>query len=204
MRLSEQAEIQKICEYNAEVCRSLGEIGKQQSWELIANAVRSGVGGDCGWGCPRGGALGVNLVSQLLRYYEALGDVQMLSTIVCVLRRSSQLDETGAAGTWSLLPPDQEFKYDNYIRKYADLLYFWNLLGTRAELNKHIHRPREADTGIIDSIQRGAGVFHAITCPRCGEESTSSLNFCENCRDFAFRCIICEEAVRGLFTSCER
>jgi hypothetical protein len=162
-------------------------------------------------------ALGSKMVANLLLYYEALGDAQMLSTIVCVLQsRSYSVGELtrvkSPSGLWSLLPPNQEDKFDTYIRRYADLLFSWGLLTTRAELNKHLVStprgfrskwPAGVDSGFDEGHQAATSITHAITCPRCLRETRGS-NFCPFCRDFAFRCVICDNAVRGLFTSCER
>jgi hypothetical protein len=156
------------------------------------------------------------MVANLLRYYEALGDAQMLSTIVCVLQSRPHISGARSRAKpllsqhRGLLPSNQDDKFDTYIRRYADLLFSWGLLTTRAELNKHLastphgfgSNPAGDGPWFDDGRQTAATVAQAITCPRCLTE-TGGSNFCLVCRDFAFRCIICENAVRGLFTSCE-
>lgn len=206
--------IEKLCLHNAEVCKLLGEHQKKETWNIIAKIVRSriqnlGQGFD-GWGSHGGGALGVGLVTNLLRYYEALGDVQMLSTIVCVLRDRCQTLQYGKRRGWFLLPPNQEAKYDNYIRRYAELMYGWGLLTMRAELNKHLIRsiPQiESGTAeasdVSDENQSSAGIAFVIQCPRCGSNSEFGTNVCRSCQDYAFRCALCDQAVRGLFTVCD-
>ena len=123
-----------------------------------------------------------------------------------------------------LLPAGQDAKYDMYIRKYADLLYEWGLLSLRAELNKHLVRVPESHwsgsdlyhskaealgkaTGSRDENVNAEGRFPGIAvvfqCPKCGEETEFNTNVCRNCRDFAFRCSLCDNAVQGLFTICD-
>jgi hypothetical protein len=161
-----------------------------------------------GWGGNGGGALGVDLVSNLLGYYEALGDVQMLATIFCVL-------SGGHRGTRSktqpyLLPQglEESAKYDAYIKKYAELLYSWGLLSIRAELNKHLLRiptRREGEQSMEEKTETGRipGIAVVFKCPQCGRDADFNTNMCRTCQDFAFRCSICDNAVRGLFTVCD-
>jgi hypothetical protein len=149
----------------------------------------------------------------------------MLATIFCVL--SGGCRNTSQPGSLKLLPHGQDEKYDSYIRKYAELLYAWGLLSLRAELNKHLIRiPSRLEGGISSEIgnklllrtpprREGAlsveersdsgrvpGVAVIFHCPRCGQDTDSNTNFCRSCQDFAFRCSICDNAVRGLFTVC--
>jgi len=224
------AEIRVTCLHNAAVADKYGLTGKKQSWELLAKAVEASSGTRSavdGWGGRSGArALSVGLVINLLKYYESLGDVQMLSTIVCVLRTPSSPPGDSVSCTYNLLPTDQDDKYDAYIRRYADLLYGWGLLTKRAELNKHLVRSLTAESYAArrgdmagaavfnprdpkgDDVSSLATIGYNVTCPRCSKDTTTSaasaINFwCRNCRDYAFRCVICDTAVRGLFAFCE-
>eukprot|EP00934_Nitzschia_sp_Nitz4_P007756 Nitzschia sp. Nitz4//scaffold2_size372955//310412//314952//NITZ4_000461-RA/size372955-augustus-gene-0.391-mRNA-1//1//CDS//3329546892//7746//frame0 len=144
-------EIKRLCLHNASVCASLDESEKQGVWEFLAQTAErqveeTGKQSFNGWGGSGGGALGVDLVSNLLTYYESLGDYQMLATMACVLsggRRSARRLGQGpdVEGRSYLLPLDADEKYDMYIRNYADVLYAWGLLSLRAELHKHLVRP---------------------------------------------------------------
>lgn len=206
------ARIEEICTCNAEVCRSLGQLAKMETWQLVATIVRNrrkhtGQGFD-GWGGVGGGALAVGLLGNLLRYYESLGDVQMLSTLVCVLRSQQQTKSNGKGRDCFLLPEDQDAKYDLYIRRYADLLYGWGLLTIRAELSKHLVRAissTEYDrTEFSDGFDEGqayGGIAFVFRCPRCA--GSSEFGYCLSCKEYAFRCVICDIAVRGLFTVCD-
>lgn len=228
------SEIKRICLHNASVCADLGENEKEGVWNLLAETVErqiddAGKQSYNGWGGNGGGALGVELVGNLLKYYEARGDCQMLATMACVLsggRRSAIRKQTQIMEDDDrpfLLPRDQDEKYDMYIRKYADLLYEWGLLSLRAELNKHLVRvpvttissdpytsaaPTSAkQMGTIDENLNGDGRFPGIAvvfqCPKCGDETEFNTNVCRRCQDFAFRCTICDNAVQGLFTACD-
>jgi hypothetical protein len=205
--------IKENCLQNAEVCRQLGQPEKQEVWETIANLVdnrvaRSARGFD-GWGGVGGGALGVGLVENFLRFYESLGDVQMLATIVCVLRGSPQTLKPNKGPVGVLLVPDQNERYDTYLRRYADLLYGWKLLTIRAEVNKFLTRTlasiESSGGGSVGKDERVStpGIALVFKCPQCGGDAEFG-NFCRSCRDYAFRCAICDTAVRGLFTVCDR
>jgi len=228
----ELAEIQEICLHNAHVSAHFGETGKSQTWELLAKALESGYStartAHNSWGGHGGAALSENLVGNIFRYYESLGDVQMLSTMVSVLRSTSgqaagalaSNNNTGGVvpmRCWSLLPAGQDNnKYDNYIRRYAELLYAWGLFLERAELNKHLVQAAlecgervdmdasEAGPSILTRTSSTACIAYSFTCPTCFNDTLPGSNFCSTCQDYAFRCIICDTAVRGLFSSCER
>lgn len=203
-------EIEGICLHNAEVCRSRNEGQKMDAWHLVATVVRSrahstGNGFD-GWRGSNGGAMGELLLENLLRYFESLGDVQMLSSLVCTLRRNDSRKTVGKRRFMSLLPANQDARYDRYIRRYADLVFGWRLLTLRAELTKHLARSiavvealgRDVSAGLDESTS----VSLEFTCPRCHERS--ERGYCQFCNNYAFQCVICDVAVRGLFTSCDR
>ena len=200
------SQVKNLCMHNAAVCEKYGESGKQKVWLLLEQMVdrRLNEMPDAfnGWGGKGGGALGVDLVKNIMKYYETLGDVQMLATIVCVLsggRPRNQEDDQ-----LDLLPTDE--KYDTYIRRYSDLLFGWSLLVKRAELNKHLAQRVQENEGnsiVSDtpaSRLRAPGIELVFTCPRCGEDAA---NICRTCQDFAFRCSVCENGVRGLFMVCD-
>lgn len=219
-------EIKRICLHNAAVCADLDH-EKEGVWNLLAQTVDRQLdeaGSQCfnGWGGSGGGALGVELVRNLLKYYEARGDCQMLATMTCVLSGGRRLSLRQAHMTVNgsrpyLLPLDQDEKYDMYIRKYADLLYSWGLLTLRAELNKHLiwvpttnisngpanpAAPGKQMAVINEMPERLPGIAVVFQCPKCGDDTEFNTNVCRNCRDFAFRCSICDNAVQGLFTVC--
>jgi predicted RNA-binding Zn-ribbon protein involved in translation (DUF1610 family) len=227
----ELEEIQQICSHNAKVCAATQEDEKREVWELLALMVEgrrleSAYTYD-GWSGSPGAALSTNLVAGILRYYESLGDVQMLSTMVCVLRGKQQqqqstnrIDETPRP--WNLLPPSTHAnQYDMYLRVYGYLLYAWGQWGIRTELLKHMvhalpyyecyespviteataHKETSHTAKVPD--ERSAGYALAFVCPRCGKEADLGVNYCRTCQDYAFRCVICDTSVRGLLTMCE-
>jgi Zinc-ribbon, C4HC2 type len=203
-------QIQALCIHNAGVCERIGEVGKQGVWKLLAQLVdrRLNERPDSfnGWGGDGGGALGVGLVESFMKYYEALGDVQMLATMVCVLSGGRPRTEGGAGGSRCFLPEGQDEKYDLYIRRYADLLFGWGLLVKRAELNKHLVRRVQESEGTmwndIASKEKAPGIALVFTCSKCGNDAEFGTNICRSCQEFAFKCTICEQAVRGLSIVC--
>jgi len=117
-----------------------------------------------------------------------------------------------------LLPDNQIEKYDSYISAYSELLYGWGLLTKRAELNKHRLTPMQdfygdvcipASTSAVahptglDKNSMQSGIAIICTCARCGQDTVANSNWCTTCRDFALRCAICDNAVRGLFSVCD-
>lgn len=206
---NELEEIHQLCLHNAKICKNFNEIEKESVWNMLAETSITQMNLDGkifnGWGGEGGGALGIDMVKNFFLYYEALGDFQMLATMFCVLNgRYSQKQRTNRP---SLLPVCRAEVYDTYIIRYAELLYSWGLLNTRAELNKHLQRNYEQNDFQFQSTEEGKEESFSLgvimSCPKCGKEVDSRTNYCRSCRDFAFRCSICDTAVRGLFTFCE-
>lgn len=199
----------RLCLRNAQVSKECGSSEKEEVWNMLAETVQNQMDDEGklfnGWGGQCGGALGVELVANFFQFYEAIGDVQMLATMFCVL--SGGRDRIKAEQQPSLIPNGNV--YDNYIKRYAELLYSWDLLSVRAELNKHLTRNQSgrefrflstegsSENGFARTL--GVGLF----CPRCNGDVDPSTNACPRCRDWAFRCSICDNAVRGLFTFCD-
>ncbi len=203
----ELEEIRQLCLYNAKVCEDQNEGQKENVWTLLADIVQSQMNNDDktfnGWGGKGGGALGVDMVSYLFEYYEKIGDVQMLATMFCVLSGGHHGSKT--KNCTFFLPKGRAAVYDTYIIRYGELLYSWGLLNTRAELNKHLKFPPYRNEFEFVSGEEGRpGLGVTCSCPNCNSEiESSTTSFCQHCKDFAFRCSICDNAVRGLFTFCE-
>jgi hypothetical protein len=213
-RISKLIKTRDLCAHNVAACETAGQDDKANVWSLLAETLDGLVENTSddfsGWGGVAGGSLGRGLVQNLLRYYESLGDVQMLSTLVCVLSGGSRKSQPKIDDENLLLPVDCNELYDAYLRKYSEILYAWGLLNTRAEINKHLSRIPSTGDGQLtfDSVEslgggRLPGLAIAMTCPRCGLETKDGTNVCQSCRDFILRCSICSDAVRGLFTMCE-
>ena len=221
----------ELCLYNAAVCSDLQQNGKADAWSLLAQVVghlSKDVRDDFdGWGGPGGGALGGDLVESILQFYELHGDVQMLATIVCVLsggsdrrmsNRSHRMEQETNSCIRNLLPDDDK-RLDSYIIRYASLLYAWGKLTTRTELNKHLAHSIPGGGGeILIPLEQGVegrlqkafvpndgvapGITFAPLCPRCHKPANPETNVCTSCKQYAFKCSICMNAVRGLFTTC--
>lgn len=198
-----------ICHHNSNVCRDNGQDEKANTWSMLAQAVDNNSLDDeasdsCdGWGGP---ALGRELVKNMLAYYEAQGDVQMVASMVCVL-------SAGQRDSCSLLSTENNAKHDLYIQRYAELVYRWGLLTKRVELHKHLSRhlplpegaqilARRSSSNLDEEGDKRFGISIAVSCPRCSSSGTVTNNICSKCHDYAFRCSICDNAVRGMFTVC--
>jgi hypothetical protein len=207
--VDELEEIRQLCLHNARVSKDCGEVEKESVWNILAETVLSQMDEDDktfnGWGGKGGGALGVDMINNFFLYYEALQDVQMLATMFCVLSDRHHQDQR--TNRSCLLPESREKVCDTYIIRYAEVLYSWGLLNTRAELNKHFQRKYEQNElkfmPINDVKEEGYDLGVALSCPTCHNDVDSRTNYCQSCRDFAFRCSICDIAVRGIFTFCD-
>jgi hypothetical protein len=217
----ETEEIHWLCEYNAQVCEELGDEEKKNVWKLFADTVHGQINDDDktynGWGGKGGGALGVDMISYFFDYYEKLGDVQMLATMFCVL--SGGFRDNKSKDHAHFLPKGRHAVFDTYIIRYAELLYCWGLLHTRAELNKHLkyqpanehefrflcgERNESPSIGSNNVGRADGGLAITVLCATCGSETQpNNSGFCPHCQNFAFRCSICDMAVRGLCTFCE-
>jgi hypothetical protein len=218
---NELEEIRMLCMHNAQVCEEFGDEEKKNVWKLFAATVEGRINDDdktfSGWGGKCGGALGVAMISHFFDYYEKLGDVQMLATMFCVLSGGYREDKRKEHAYF--LPIGRDAVYETYIIRYAELLYSWGLLHIRAELNKHLkyqpaneHEFRFLSSERQDPPSAGnnnvgtadSGLSLTLLCPTCGSEiQPNNSGFCPHCQDFAFRCSICDMAVRGLCTYCE-
>lgn len=196
------AKMEASCSKNASVCENTGETDKAKTWKLLKQTLayqRLRIVNDFdGWNC----AIGAGIVDKVLRYYEARGDVQMLSSIVALLLSG---DRSGKA---SLLQRDQYQRYNLYIARYVELLYGWNLLSLRAAYVKCLRFPNlNTQTKTLGNTAKDhtkeATMEVMFKCPRCSTQHEEGKNYCRTCRDFSFRCSLCDQAVRGLFTLCE-
>jgi len=205
--LQRLTQTKQICTHNAKASLSVGQPGKADVWFLIAQIIDGMINSSYddydGWHGLGGGALGKELIASILTYYEAHGDIQMLATIVCVLtggRDRRKTNDFYANSIFHQILPVNNEKYDGYIHLYGSLLYNWGQPTIRAEVNKHL-----AFTGSQnlqhDKYDFNSGLF-APLCPRCQRPANPETNICNICSEYAFRCSICTNAVRGLFTVC--
>lgn len=129
--------------------------------------------------------------------------LQMLATIFCVLRGGNNPNDCPL-----LLPEGREDSYDNYIRRYAELLYGWGLLNVRADVNKHLS-PKASRFENKVNLQAGpekeanSGIVIALYCPKCANAVNPETNYCTQCGDWALRCSICDNSVRRALMLCE-
>ena len=132
---------QKLCDHNAQVCSSLGQTSKSDTWALLAQTIESSftfeMVGCNGWGGHED-SLTTGIIEQVLLFYESQGDFQMLASMLCVLTfgRDRRTSSKKSTGRYQLLPRFDKRRYDNYLRRYGALLYGWGMLTVRAEILK--------------------------------------------------------------------
>lgn len=89
-----------------------------------------------------------------------------------------------------LLTDTNRYAYDCYKRVYAEMLFRWNLLISRAKVLKYLsvnHEPR----------QRVEFITECSTCHR-----TSRAPVCQDCRKALMKCVLCRLPVKGLANIC--
>lgn len=200
---------QKLCFHNAQVCSDCGQKGKADTWRLLAQTIESiftfQMDETSGWG-GNDEALTTGLVKQILLYYEGESDFQMLSTIVSVLTlgRDRRCLSSGGGGKYRILPNFDERQYDNYLHQYAALLYSWDLLTVRTEIEKRIAYPMHGTgTETLTWLETGRsrpGLARGIGCePVVADNKTS-----HGVEDSSLECAICCSSVRGACTWCPK
>jgi len=195
-------EARHLCAHNAKVCRLLGDLSKASIWDVLQQIVEgrlTAVQSKTGvWNTKAGDALASNFLSNTLRFLEYNGDIQMLATVVCVLRTDTQDLPKHERKRCVFLPVDTMGRYDSYIQMYSRILYAWRLLSVRAELNKRLS-PEYRDDPF--SLEFTALALPSL-CNLCGEKNRNGSTLCSSCNSFLFRCVVCETACKGLFTYC--
>ena len=202
-----------LCTYNANVCHGMGQQSKGEVWSVLSQSVRHAFSQDTdefnGWRRVGGGALGQELVTDLLRHYESEGDIQMCATIVCCLRPRRISSSTSSYFLTNSILPDNDEKYNMYLYNYANLLYYWGHVTIRAEVLQHANFDSKFSrtsfnhtASFANTIVPHSQITISPLCPQCKIPSSNDKNSCVKCKDFAFRCSICNNAVRGLFSFC--
>lgn len=189
-----------LCLHNAEVSKKRGEKSKADVWEFLSQIVDGRLGNNTCWNQKTGTVMASSFIESTMTFLEATGDVQMLATMVCVLRIHTKDLPAKERARCVFLPEDSDNKYDEYIKMYAGLLYAWGLLSLRVELNKHLLR-KAYDSSAADEGYQCRVV--PVQCTSCGKPNESGDTICIACSDYMFRCTICENAVRGFFTYCQ-
>ncbi|XP_071498660.1 GATOR2 complex protein WDR59-like [Diadema antillarum] len=93
-----------------------------------------------------------------------------------------------------LLDTIQRHQCDKFKRKYADILYKWNLLEARAEILNYVAYPQKPPDSRLEYSN------FLAECRRCHKRSSTIQ--CRVCAKYALECSICHVAVRGLSTFC--
>ncbi|XP_064466934.1 GATOR2 complex protein WDR59-like isoform X2 [Ornithodoros turicata] len=101
-----------------------------------------------------------------------------------------ELDKERHRANIRLLNPSNSAQYDEFKKKYAEILYKWSLLEQRAQVLKHL----------TSSPPKHKGVDFLIICHYCKCDVRGVQ--CTRCRKLSLHCIICRVAVRGHFHFC--
>lgn len=113
--------------------------------------------------------------------------------------------------------------YDRYLLSYAELLYQWGALETRAEVLKRLSTATATARATTSVANKGKGggapatavvaqapkpeLVIAVRCRACQAEGgrvDPVRGVCTACKAVAFRCVVCELAVRGQSMFCLR
>jgi len=189
----------RLCEYNSNIAKSVGQDDKANVWMLLSetaeNVVNNKNDAFDAWHGLEDGAIGRDVIKNILKFYEAQGDVQILATIICVFGRDLET---------FLLKDD--LKYDSYLIHYGYLLQTWSKFYIRVELLKHLS-PTYRESGWEDiSINR---IYPPIqVCPTPAAPETHYEEFQGNQDIYLnggnnFRCSICNKTVRRLLMVCK-
>lgn len=118
------------------------------------------------------------MVARILAHYEALWDIQMLATVVCVLSSASQ-----GGGSGALLPQEEDYfvAYERYLTRYAELLFLWGSHPLHVDVLNHLQalkdrafeaRTKSASMQPLPAKETTRGVFPT---PELAEVSTKGL-----------------------------
>lgn len=92
--------------------------------------------------------------------------------------------------TRSLLNENNRYAYDSFRRIYAEMLFRWNLLISRAKVLKYLSASNEPPQN----------VEFVTECPTCSRVSRSPI--CQECRKPLLKCALCRLPVKGLANLC--
>ncbi|GMH60923.1 hypothetical protein TrLO_g13644 [Triparma laevis f. longispina] len=176
IKVPEPEEVASICENNARVYRSFQAEEKAAVWDLLSILLTPTPSDDVDDVDVYG-----DIVSRIMSYYKSVGDVQILSAVLCLLRSVSK-------------EPQEKFngEHDRLLRAYAEILGSWGKIRNRTAICKRI-TPKAQEEPL--------GLDIGFLCSRCGNVANDK-NVCSSCRDFAFRCGVCNNRVKGAFISC--
>lgn len=90
----------------------------------------------------------------------------------------------------SLLNDTNRFAYDSYKRIYAEMLFRWNLLISRAKVLKYLSVNHESNQCV-------EFVTECSTCQR-----VTRAPVCQECRKPLMNCVLCRLPVKGLANVC--
>jgi len=185
-------DVSQTCSHNAGVCEEFGEKEKAKVWRLLQKLI---IMHQSERSCSRGmdnNAVLSHLLKRLITFNVRTGDAQMMASVACVLRVNE------SSGYPDLVPNKMKQLLYPFIRVYANMLYLWGMLLTRAEILKHCSQHSTQDWNSKFELAT------RYTCPSCRKPLAAGANVCKDCNDSVSRCSICELVIRGAFTVCIR
>jgi hypothetical protein len=123
------------------------------------------------------------VVTKMLKYYAAQGDVQMSVTVLLVLgERASQLVD--------------ELSMEHWFSSYIDLLSRQQLWCVAAQVIRECP---------LDSIRKRnqESTMYDTTCGYCNKSMEGGGWQCHRCEKLTSWCSVCHRTVRGLFVWCQ-
>jgi hypothetical protein len=110
----------------------------------------------------------------------------MLASMVCVLthgrdRRMSK-NQQYQFDKYTLLPQrsvKDQIRFDNYILRYAEMLYSWGILTVRNEVSKRIAHSLPEGGGELSRVKET--VVYSAQCSICCSAVRGASIFCPSC-----------------------
>ncbi|XP_033095696.1 GATOR complex protein WDR59-like [Anneissia japonica] len=104
-----------------------------------------------------------------------------------------ELEEKEHQDNSKLLDLNKWRQYDEFKSIYAEILYQWKIMESRADVLNYLTHP-PAETSGLEFVDFG------ITCQNC-KKSVFNIQ-CDGCKKFTFSCAICHVAVKGSSNFC--
>lgn len=89
-----------------------------------------------------------------------------------------------------MLGDSQKYLYDCYKRAYAEMLYRWNLLVSRAKVLKYLSL----------HVEQYCDVEFVAKCTQCSKVTKAPV--CKDCHKPILKCSLCRLPVKGLANAC--
>lgn len=108
----------------------------------------------------------------------------------CEVRDPAEMEKDQHEKNMRMLDFTQMLQFDQFKKAYAEILYRWELLHTRAEILKYVSTPSEPHKGLEFNAE----------CQHCHQEVRGAQ--CYHCKEFVIQCAICHVTVKGSSSFC--